>query len=715
MKNYIYEYDNQRELNVNLFLPDVSIHEEFSNPANLETVGSIDRILLGLVNQPAQKRDEFITKELTNHLFQTPGFLFGMDLASINIQRGRDHGIPSYVSYRVPCGLKPINDWSDMEKVTSAEAVRKFRELYDKVDDVDLFPAGLAEKPVVGGLVGPTFACIVAQQFRNLRRGDRFWYENPFVENAFTPEQLQQIRKVTLAQILCRTMDNIDNIQPFVMLAVDGMKNQRLPCTDALFQNMNLEAWVDKNLTKRDTQTSKNDNFESVRDIKLGEENKEEIESRTSTKNHPSAHGKPVDGSRAPVRKPIKNKINQHNVVNVRKPIGQPDNVTIVINNHAVNSPVFVSDSVYGSNFQLGNPDTVTPNLLPQGGGTSSTTTTPIKLGIPVKIPLHPNVSQLVAPYFPHNFQDPNNPTPPNYGFSPTPLNNYFPTNEFFARNKPSAPLSVSVANSTNNVKSSNHSTGLTDIFKNLEPNKSDRDNHNVHQTKRPPLTSQNIRYPVRHPPNVAYISDNSGYSVRTDPHKQSSSWKNGTSFFTVQSYSNSETLRTAAKNATKPGNFEKISTQGSSKITFNYENQNTSLGGFNKKNNQYQQILTDLRESSEKSKLNSEVPKPLDDIKKQAEANRSTIYVKRKPSPPLPTSSPSTKTQAIVNNTSIGTFKNLPKEKISERSKDNVTIVTLIPLKSVERPPTPSVIFHQKSNTVANFRNSSQNRNLTK
>ncbi|KZC13739.1 Chorion peroxidase, partial [Dufourea novaeangliae] len=71
----------------------VTIHKEFSNPANLETAGSVDRLLLGLINQPSQRRDEHISDELTNHLFQTPGFPFGMDLASINIQRGRDHGI----------------------------------------------------------------------------------------------------------------------------------------------------------------------------------------------------------------------------------------------------------------------------------------------------------------------------------------------------------------------------------------------------------------------------------------------------------------------------------------------------------------------------------------------------------------------------------------------------------------------------------------------
>ena len=43
------------------------------NPSNLHNFGSVDRLMLGMSNQPAQSRDEFITEELTKHLFRTPG------------------------------------------------------------------------------------------------------------------------------------------------------------------------------------------------------------------------------------------------------------------------------------------------------------------------------------------------------------------------------------------------------------------------------------------------------------------------------------------------------------------------------------------------------------------------------------------------------------------------------------------------------------------
>lgn len=54
-----------------------------------------------------------------------------------------------------------------------------------------------------------------------IRRGDRFWYENFFVPSAFTLEQLGEIRKTTLARIICDNSDRIQQIQPNVFTLAD--------------------------------------------------------------------------------------------------------------------------------------------------------------------------------------------------------------------------------------------------------------------------------------------------------------------------------------------------------------------------------------------------------------------------------------------------------------------------------------------------------------
>jgi peroxidase len=55
------------------------------------------------------------------------------------------------------------------------------------VHDLDLFSAGLAEYPLPGGAVGPTFTCIIGIQFYNLKYGDRFWFEHGHQVGSFSP------------------------------------------------------------------------------------------------------------------------------------------------------------------------------------------------------------------------------------------------------------------------------------------------------------------------------------------------------------------------------------------------------------------------------------------------------------------------------------------------------------------------------------------------
>uniref|UniRef100_A0A182JVP7 Uncharacterized protein n=1 Tax=Anopheles christyi TaxID=43041 RepID=A0A182JVP7_9DIPT len=230
----------------------VSLHEDTSE-GDFGGPGSLHRLLRGMVNQRALKRDEFITAELTNHLFQTKSFPFGLDLAAINIQRGRDHGLPAYVNWRGPCGLSTVKDWSDLERVMGPASTNRLRKAYRTIDDIDLFVGGLAERPVVGGIVGPTFSCIIAQQFSNLRKGDRFWYENPGFESSFTPAQLESIRQVAFSQILCRALGGTGTLQPFVFLPTDFGQNERLSCESRLMAPIDLTPWKERDPFNNDT------------------------------------------------------------------------------------------------------------------------------------------------------------------------------------------------------------------------------------------------------------------------------------------------------------------------------------------------------------------------------------------------------------------------------------------------------------------------------
>lgn len=373
------------------------------NPTNLETAGSVDRLLLGLVNQPCQRRDEFISEEITNHLFQTPGFAFGMDLASLNIQRGRDHGLPPYVRWREPCSLSPIKSFEDLDRVMSPEIAKKFKSRYSSVEDIDLFSAGLAEKSVAGGLVGSTFACIIGQQFSNLRRGDRFWYENAESESSFTASQLQQIRQITLAQVLCKTMDGIETIQPFVFLATDTLKNQRLSCKDPIIGHLNLEFWAERPSDFRsyvDPQRIKaTDNGDSISRSK-----EEYVNSRRKISNQ--------QPTKIKAQQPFRDSVNQENKIIIKRPIGRPDNnnVTVVVQNNAVNSPVFVNEGIYNSHVKI-QPAPKPITNLNQPVNNYPLHFQPQAKPIPTTIPHSRN------PYVPHAFGDPSNPNPLAYGY----------------------------------------------------------------------------------------------------------------------------------------------------------------------------------------------------------------------------------------------------------------------------------------------------------
>ena len=133
--------------------------------------------------------------------------LRGFDLASLNIHRGRDHGLPSYNDMREALGLDRKESFSDITK--DPEVQRRLREAYgtnedgtDKTDDMDIWVVGLAEDRYGESMLGELLHTIVARQFKVLRDGDRFWYQRTLSE-----DELKEI--TTLADIIRRNTDII--------------------------------------------------------------------------------------------------------------------------------------------------------------------------------------------------------------------------------------------------------------------------------------------------------------------------------------------------------------------------------------------------------------------------------------------------------------------------------------------------------------------------
>ncbi|KAF2884373.1 hypothetical protein ILUMI_21822 [Ignelater luminosus] len=230
----------------------IQFHKMLFNPFKLYRKDGLDGSLLGAMNTTIEASDTYFNPEIKNHLFEeirnnSNRSLRGLDLVSLNIQRGRDHGIPGYPSWRKHCGLRRPQNFSQLVGDIDDDSLARIQLIYRDVDDIDLYTGAISEKPLEGGILGPTFTCLILDQFVRLKRGDRMWYENPNLPQAFSKEQLEEIRKTSLAHIICDNSDKLDYVQPYVMQRV-GEGNEYTPCI--AIPRPDLTKWKDADLPR---------------------------------------------------------------------------------------------------------------------------------------------------------------------------------------------------------------------------------------------------------------------------------------------------------------------------------------------------------------------------------------------------------------------------------------------------------------------------------
>jgi peroxidase len=147
-------------------------------------------MLRGLVDQRCQMIDSKIVDDLRNSLFSS------FDLASFNIQRGRDHGLPDYNTVREHFNLTPASTFADI--TSDIELQKLLQQAYGNVDDIDPWVGMICEDHPSGARIGELNYYIIKEQFEYLRDYDRFWYQ---IDPELQPE-LAWLNNLSLSQVI---------------------------------------------------------------------------------------------------------------------------------------------------------------------------------------------------------------------------------------------------------------------------------------------------------------------------------------------------------------------------------------------------------------------------------------------------------------------------------------------------------------------------------
>ncbi len=176
----------------------LKLRDAFFNPDAFVANGGIDPFFRGMAAQVQQELDAKIVDDVRNFLFGPPG-AGGLDLAAININRGRERGLPDFNSYRTALGLTPFTTFQEISNDPSVVEVLEAN--YSDVNDIDAWVGMLAERHMENALFGETVMGFMHTQFAAIRDGDRFYYEN---DPALSDEEKAVIKATTMRDIIMR-------------------------------------------------------------------------------------------------------------------------------------------------------------------------------------------------------------------------------------------------------------------------------------------------------------------------------------------------------------------------------------------------------------------------------------------------------------------------------------------------------------------------------
>ena len=176
----------------------------------------ISPLLLGLVGNFSENVDRILSRGLIKSLFERENRR-GLNLAALNVQRSRDHGLPGYNEYREFFDLGEANTFEETKnEIRNSENRKILERTYRTPKNVELWVAGLAETPLPGASVGALFSGLISEQFERSRDGDRFYYE---ANGVFRQHRRAEIPNASLSRMYCDNLRDVVSIQPDAFLA----------------------------------------------------------------------------------------------------------------------------------------------------------------------------------------------------------------------------------------------------------------------------------------------------------------------------------------------------------------------------------------------------------------------------------------------------------------------------------------------------------------
>ena len=192
----------------------LALRDAFTNPEFITGhPENVDHLLSGLSRQRCQEIDSHIVEDVRTFLFLPPPFPIGLDLAALNLQRGRDHGLPPLNDVREAYGLMRIADFDEISN--DPDVCDAFRKAYESVDDIDPWVGGISEDHVAGANVGSLMLAALVDQFTRTRDGDRFFYTlDPDLNSRFV-RRIIDLEQVTLGRVIGRNTNSSPPVNMF--------------------------------------------------------------------------------------------------------------------------------------------------------------------------------------------------------------------------------------------------------------------------------------------------------------------------------------------------------------------------------------------------------------------------------------------------------------------------------------------------------------------